>query len=130
MSVLVDTSVWVRFLANKRPFAAELDRLLTDDAVSGHQFVYGELLLGDRGGRQRLLSSYDRIEQVEAVPHGDVVTFVRARKIHGRGIGWIDAHLLASALVAGVRLWTADGPLGTIADELGIGYRVEDSGSA
>ena len=46
MSVLVDTSVWIRFLANKAPFAAELDRLLADDAVAGHEFVYGELLVG------------------------------------------------------------------------------------
>jgi predicted nucleic acid-binding protein len=129
MSVLVDTSVWIRFLANKAPFAAELDRLLTDDAVAGHEFVYGELLVGDRGGRQKLLSSYERMEQVPAVPHSDVVAFVRARKIHGRGIGWVDAHLLASALVAGVRLWTADGPLVTLAEEVGIAYRVEGAGS-
>ncbi len=126
MSVLVDTSVWIRFLSNRAPFAAELDRLLADDAVAGHDFVYGELLVGDRGGRQKLLSSYDRIEQIPLVPHSEVVAFVRARKIHGRGIGWIDAHLLASALVGGVRLWTVDGPLATIADELGIAYRVED----
>ena len=130
MSVLVDTSVWIRFLSNRAPFAAELDRLLADDAVAGHEFVYGELLVGDRGGRQKLLSSYERMEQVPAVPHSDVVAFVRARKFHGRGIGWIDAHLLASALVGGVQLWTADGSLGAIADELGIAYRVKDAGSA
>lgn len=129
MSVLVDTSAWIRFLANKAPFAAELDRLLTDDAVAGHEFVYGELLVGDRGGRQTLLSNYERMEQVPTVLHSDVVAFVQARKIHGRGIGWIDAHLLASALVAGVRLWTADGPLRTLADELGIAHRVEGGGA-
>ena len=115
MSVLVDTSVWIRFLANKAPFAAELDRLLRDDAVAGHEVVYGELLVGDRGGRQKLLNSYELMEQVSAVPHSDVVAFVRAHKIHGRGVGWIDAHLLASALVGGFQLWTADAPLGTIA---------------
>ncbi len=130
MSVLVDTSVWIRFLSNRAPFAAKLDRLLTDDAVVGHEFVYGELLAGDLGGRQTLLSSYERMEQILPVPHSDVVAFVRARKIHGRGIGWIDAHLLASALVAGVPLWTADGPLGAIADELGIAYHTKDSDSA
>src|SRR5215218_1427467 len=115
MSVLLDTSVWIRFLSNRAPFSAELDRLLADDAVAGHEFVYGELLVGDRGGRQKLLSGYERMEQVPPVPPGDVVAFVRARKLHGRGIGWIDAHLLASALVSGVQLWTADGPLGAIA---------------
>jgi predicted nucleic acid-binding protein len=129
MSVLVDTSVWIRFLSNRAPFAVELDKLLADDAVAGHEFVYGELLVGDRGGRQKVLSSYERMEQIPPVPHSDVVAFVRARKIHGRGIGWIDAHLLASALVAGVQLWTADRPLGTIADELGIAYPVKDSDS-
>lgn len=130
MSVLVDTSVWIRFLSNRAPFAVALDRLLTDDAVAGHEFVYGELLVGDRGGRQKLLSSYERMEQVPPVPHSEVVAFVWARKIHRRGIGWIDAHLLASALVGGVQLWTADGPLGAIADELGIAYHVKDSGTA
>jgi predicted nucleic acid-binding protein len=130
MSVLVDTSVWIRFLSNRTPFSAELDGLLADDAVAGHEFVYGELLVGNRGGRQELLSSYERMEQVPAVPHSEVVAFVRARKFHGRGIGWIDAHLLASALVGGVQLWTADGPLGAIADELGIAYRVKDASSA
>lgn len=123
MSVLVDTSVWIRFLSNRAPFSAALDRLLADDAVVGHQFVYGELLVGDRGARRELLSSYERMEQIPAVSHGEVVAFVRARKFHGRGIGWIDAHLLASALVAGVRLWTADAPLMVIAGELGIAYR-------
>jgi predicted nucleic acid-binding protein len=125
MSVLVDTSVWIRFLSNQAPFAVELDRLLADDAVAGHECVYGELLVGDRGGRETLLSGYERMEQIPPVPHSEVVAFVRARKIRGRGIGWIDAHLLASALVAGARLWTADVPLETLADELGIAHRVE-----
>lgn len=130
MSVLVDTSVWIRFLANRSPFSRELDRLLADDAVAGHELVYGELLVGDRGGRQTLLSSYERMAQVLPVAHSEVVAFVRARKIHGRGIGWIDAHLLASALVGGVQFWTADGPLGAIAGELGIAYTIKDVGTA
>jgi predicted nucleic acid-binding protein len=130
MIVLVDTSVWIRFLANRAPFSKELDRLLADDAVAGHEFIYGELLMGDRGGRQALLSNYERMEQLAVVAHSDVVAFVRARRFHGRGIGWIDAHLLASALVAGARLWTADGPLGAIAHEVGIAHRVQDAGSA
>jgi predicted nucleic acid-binding protein len=130
MSVLVDTSVWIGFLSNRVPFAAQLERLLADDAVAGHELVYGELLPGVRGGREKLLSNYERMDQVPAVPHSDVVAFVRARQLHGRGIGWIDAHLLASALVGRVQLSTTDGPLGAIADELGIAYRVKDSGSA
>src|SRR2546422_10156496 len=54
--VLVDTSVWIRFLANRAPYAAELDRLLGLDEVTGHELVYGELLIGDRGGRREFLA--------------------------------------------------------------------------
>ena len=122
MSVLVDTSVWIRFLANRAPYAARLSELLGRDEVSGHEFVYGELLIGDRGGRKELLSNYDRMDRVPLVSHTEVAAFVRDRELNGRGIGWIDAHLLASALVARAKLWTADSPLATIATELGIAY--------
>jgi predicted nucleic acid-binding protein len=50
MIVLVDTSVWIRFLSNRAAYAAELDRLLSRDEVSGHDLVYGELLTGIRAG--------------------------------------------------------------------------------
>jgi len=68
------------------------------------------------------------MDQAPLVPHQEVVAFVRERKLHGRGIGWIDAHLLASALVARVQLWTADAPLRATAEELGIAYAAGDSG--
>jgi predicted nucleic acid-binding protein len=56
--VLVDTSIWIRFLAGTEPYASELDRLLSGDEVLGHDFVYGELLIGDRRGRAKLLAAY------------------------------------------------------------------------
>jgi len=62
------------------------------------------------------------MHRVSTVPHIEVVTFVRARNLHGRGIGWIDAHLLAAALVADVRLWTADARLAELASELAVAY--------
>jgi predicted nucleic acid-binding protein len=122
MNVLVDTSVWIRFLSNRAPYAVELDGLLSRDDVSGHYFVYGELLIGDTGGRQELLANYERMDQAPVVAHADVVAFVRDRKLHGRGIGWIDVHLLASALVGRLKLWTTDSPLAALAKELGISY--------
>ena len=121
--VLVDTSIWVRFLANRMPYAAELDRLLERDEVAGHDLVYCELLIGDSGWRTQLLNSYNLIRRVQAVGHADVATFVRSHKLHGKGIGWIDAHLLASAVVADTSLWTADEHLARLAGELGIAYR-------
>ena len=60
MIVLVDTSVWIRFLSNRAPYAAELDSLLSRDEVSGHDFVYGGLLIGDKGGRRQLLTDYEQ----------------------------------------------------------------------
>jgi predicted nucleic acid-binding protein len=122
MSVLVDTSVWIRFLANRTPYATELDGLLSRDEVRGHDFVYGELLIGDRGGRKELLANYERMNRAPFVPHAEVAAFVRDRKLNGRGIGWIDVHLLASALVGRLKLWTADSPLATVAADLGIAY--------
>src|SRR5262245_11186647 len=122
MIVLVDTSVWIRFLANRTPYAAELDALLSRDEVSGHDFVYGELLIGDKGGRRQLLADYSQMHQAPIVSHADVVVFVRERRLHGRGVGWIDAHLLASALVGRLKLWTMDPRLQVIAQELGVAY--------
>jgi len=121
--VLVDTSVWVRFLANRAPYSEELSRLLSFDDVAAHELVAGELLVGDRGGRREFLAVYDRIYRASSVPHGEVIEFVRHRKLNGRGIGWVDVHLLASALVSRVRLWTADSRLQTVASELGIAHR-------
>jgi len=122
--VLVDTSVWIRFLANRPPYAAELDRLLSLDEVAGHELVYGELLIGDRGGRGKLLAAYERMHRAVMVPHREVVQFVRDRDLHGRGVGWIDVHLLASAIVGRLRLWTADPRFSVVADEFGVDYKV------
>jgi predicted nucleic acid-binding protein len=120
--VLVDTSVWIRFLANRAPFAAGLEGLLGRDEVCGHEFIYGELLIGDRGARATLLANYQRMDRAPLVSHDEVAAFVRDRRLTGRGIGWIDAHLLASALVGRLTLWTADAALEEIADELGVKY--------
>ena len=122
--VLVDTSVWIRFLANRAPYARELDRILELAEVVGHELIYGELLIGDRGGRKKLLAEYERMHQAAMVPHQDVVAFVRARGFHGRGAGWVDIHLLASAIVESLTLWTADPRLAALADELGVSYQM------
>jgi hypothetical protein len=62
------------------------------------------------------------MHQAPLVPQGDVVAFVRDRQLQGRGIGWVDMHLLASALVGRLKLWTADTRLAMVARELGIAY--------
>jgi predicted nucleic acid-binding protein len=92
------------------------------DEVVGHEFVYGELLIGDRGGRSRFLATYQEMRRASLIPNSEVVAFVRDRGLQGRGIGWIDAHLIASALVGRFQLWTADKRLSGVARELGVGY--------
>jgi predicted nucleic acid-binding protein len=122
--ILVDTSVWIRFLAGRAPYAKELGGLLALNQVLGHDLVYGELLIGDRGGRQKFLAAYDQIDQVPTVPHREIVDFVRNRKLHGRGAGWIDAHLLAATLVSKAYLWTVDSRLLALAREVGVAYEL------
>lgn len=59
MKVLVDTSVWIRFLYHRTPYSSELRHRLLHDLVVGHDLVYGELLIGDRGGRSRLAREFN-----------------------------------------------------------------------
>ena len=123
--ILVDTSIWVRFLANREPFATVLDQLLERDDVAGHEYVYGELLVGDRGGRSRLLTAYALMPQLDRIPHAEVVTFARERRLLGLGVGWIDIHLLASAIASSCQLYSADNRLAETARQLRIAYRRE-----
>jgi len=120
--VLVDTSVWIRFVANKQPYAGGLERLSDRDEVCGHELVFGELLIGDKAGRAELLAAYVRMYQAALVPHEEVVAFVRGRRLQGRGAGWVDIHLLASAAVENLRLWTADNSCAALAEELGLAH--------
>jgi predicted nucleic acid-binding protein len=122
--VLVDTSVWIRFLAGREPFGSGLDALLSRDEVVGHELVFGELLIGDRGGRANLLAVYALMQQSTVVPHDEVVELARSRRLGGRGAGWIDVHLLASALVDRLSLWTADASLSALARELRLEPRI------
>jgi predicted nucleic acid-binding protein len=121
--VLVDTSVWIRAFSNRAPLAEELERLLDLNEVAGHDLIYGELLIGDRGGRKQFLAKYKKMTQMATVPHWEVVALVEHRHLHGRGVGWIDIHLLASALVSKSQLWTADPRLSAVAHDLGVEYR-------
>jgi predicted nucleic acid-binding protein len=120
--VLVDTSVWIRAFAGLAPYKGGLDRLLSRGEVVGHEMLYGELLIGDKAGRRKFLSEYEQFQQAEIIPHNELVALVRGRGLYGRGVGWIDVHILASALVGRFRVWTADPRFAAVALELGVGY--------
>ncbi len=110
--ILVDTVVWLRALRAIEPFESALDALLAAELVLAHEFVYGELLIGDPGGARRgLLRDVAQMTQAPLVAHAEVVKIVRRHALYGTGLSWIDAHLLASALAEDAELWTADRPL-------------------
>ena len=125
---LVDTSVWVDFFRGW-PHAAGLSRLLGDGEVLVHPWVKGELSLGRLGSKGRqILDDLDRLPQAPVLRDAEVLRLVEVRRLSGSGIGWVDAQLLGSALIATARLWTFDRRLRRVAGDLGI-LRDADSDS-
>lgn len=115
--ILVDTSIWVAHLKGMRE-AAALTGLLHDAEVLCHPFVLGELVLGGLAAEPRaLLQSLPRVQQAS---NDEVFALVGAHRLAGRGIGWVDAHLLASARLSEVALWTRDTRLASVAADLGL----------
>ena len=116
--ILVDTSVWIDHL---RSASAILSELLGDGEVLGHPFVLGELALGNLERRAEILRMLRRLPQADSASHREVLQFVDREALFGRGIGYVDAHLLAAArLSAGARLWTRDQRLQAVSAELGL----------
>ena len=116
--ILVDTSVWVEHF---RSGSQRLQNLLLEGAVDCHPFVIGELACGNLRNRRETLNLLDRLPQLAVAEEPEVRHLVETRALHGRGLGWVDAHLLASAMIARGSLWTLDRPLASIATDLGIG---------
>ena len=119
-SLLIDTSVWIEFLEKQ---ARAIDSLIPNGALRCHPFVIGELVVGDLGRRTTLISALKAVRQLHVVKDADVVEFVRDKKLAGRGIGYIDCHLLASVYFERqTYLWTSDKRLRSAAVELGVAY--------
>ena len=118
-SVIVDTSIWRKYLAGVSSVRG-LDKLLDDDAVLLHPFVLGELTLGGLSDREA--SIFRRLPEVPVVEHSEILAFARERRLARRGIGWVDAHLLASAFLADSRLWSVDRALSLAARSLGVAF--------
>jgi predicted nucleic acid-binding protein len=115
--ILVDTSVWIEHL---RAGSERLKALLLDGQVLCHPFVVGELACGTLQKREEILTMLKALPQAHLLDHEEVMSFLEARRLYGRGIGWVDAHLLASTLLTGCSLWTLDKPLRKAAAALNI----------
>jgi predicted nucleic acid-binding protein len=113
--ILVDTSVWIRHFAATEP---RLAGLLEDGQVMVHPYVVGELACGTLRKRQEILSLLDRLDSVPVASDGEARRLIELRRLMGRGLGWVDAHLLASCLLAGVQVWSLDRRLARVAEML------------
>ena len=118
--ILVDTSVWIDHL---RAGDAELAALLNGSQVLMHPFVLGELACGNLDNRVEVLALLKNLPQAVLANDEEVLFFIERHALMGRGIGYVDAHLLATVTLGGVtKIWTRDKRLRAVADALALAY--------
>lgn len=115
--VLADTSVWVEHL---RKGDLMLEQFLLDANVLIHPFIVGELACGNLKRRASILADLNALPGVKAASDHEVLQLIDDRSLWGQGIGWIDSHLLASALISSCQFWTLDRRLDRMARSVGI----------
>ena len=118
--VLVDTSVWVFHL---RETHTGLVDLLNDGEVACHPFIVGEIACGNVKNGTTVLLLLEALPMTITVEHEEVLAFIENHDLMGKGLGYIDVHLLASAVLSGLPLWTLDKRLGKAAEGLHCGYQ-------
>ena len=120
--ILVDSSVWVDHL---RSTDSGLVKLLESHRVLMHAFVIGELACGNLRNRAELLKLLGDLPQAKVASDSEVLFLIERHRLMGRGIGYVDAHLLASVLLHGAaHLWTRDRRLMEAADSMGLAHTV------
>lgn len=119
--ILVDTSLWIDHLRSGNDALADL---LDDGAVMAHPWVTGELALGNLSRREEVLGLLRDLPQATVADHDEVLRLIEGEALHGAGIGYVDAHLLAaSRLTPGTALWTTDERLAAVAARLSLGFQ-------
>jgi predicted nucleic acid-binding protein len=119
--VLVDTSVWISHLQSGD---TPLWRLLEEGKVILHPFIIGELACGNLKNRREIISLLKTLAGAVTAGHEEVLQFIEDQRLMGSGLGYVDVHLLASARLTAVPLWTNDRNLREAAVRLGIAYNV------
>lgn len=121
--ILVDSSVWIDHFRQSDPGLAAL---LNSAGVLAHPFVIGELALGSLRQRDAVLSALRELPAAIVADDAEVIAFIDRHRLFGLGIGYIDAHLLASVrLTAGAVLWTRDRRLHAVAERLGVAAEMQ-----
>lgn len=117
--ILVDTSIWIDHLRSGSPALAAL---LQNESVCTHDFVIGELACGNLRNRAEVLGLLQSLPRVSAATEDETLFFIEQQQLMGRGIGYIDAHLLAAAVIRNIPIWTKDKRLMAIAEEKAWAY--------
>ncbi len=115
--LLADTSVWIdHFRRGNRRF----EQYLSEGMVLIHPCVSGELACGNLKNRATILAELHALPLAMTADDTEVLHLIQSRKLWGRGIGWVDAQLVAAALISQCLFWTLDSRLGQVADDLGL----------
>jgi predicted nucleic acid-binding protein len=118
--IIADTSVWIDHL---RGGSERLERALLAGSILIHPFVIGEIALGHLRQRKRVLEDLRELPMAMVAADDEVLGLIARENLFGRGIGYIDAHLLAATRLSGqAALWTYDGRLREAALHLGLAY--------
>ena len=117
--ILADTSLWVAQL--QRP-NGPLTAMLEEGAVAMHPFVIGELACGNLRNRRALLEMLSDLPSLPSATDAEAMTLIERHALAGVGLGYVDVHLMASAAIAGVKVWTMDKAMATASARIGIAY--------
>ena len=117
--ILVDTSVWINHL---RKGENHLEKLLFDGEVICHTYIIGELACGNIKNREEIISLLQALPMASQIEFSEYLYFIDENQLAGKGIGFVDIHLLASAQLEQVQLWTVDKKLKNIATNIGLTY--------
>jgi len=120
--ILADTSVWIDHFQSGNN---QLQGLLSNGDVVCHDFILGELACGNIKNRKEILSLLSALPTVIQASHQEILSFVENKNLMGKGLGYIDIHLLASAFLSNVPLWSLDKGLKDITIEMKVGYKVQ-----
>jgi predicted nucleic acid-binding protein len=118
--IIVDTSIWVNHL---RKGSRQLEKLLMDAEVMCHPFIIGELACGNLKNRNEIISLLQSLPMAPTIEFDEFLFFLDRNQLMGKGIGFVDVHLLASAQLIGVKLWTADKRLKSAANLFDLAFK-------
>lgn len=115
--ILADTSVWIAHFRYGEP---KLSQWLNEGVILIHPWVSRELFCANLKHRKKIFADLSVLPSAELVSDSEALALLKEHELWGKGLGWIDVHLLASAVLSACRLWTLDRRLAEATDELGL----------